>query len=135
MEDSLDEVSRHCSQELMNYQRCLIVHQTKDVTAPNPACDQAKRALSNCAATAVPALARLRELCAPKIRAYDACLSAHAHLSDEQFTAKCGPTLLELYRCTQGVRNEVAHGGPASQAQAGQQAFLGRQHEGISGQQ
>ncbi|CAD6884108.1 unnamed protein product [Tilletia controversa] len=132
MEDSLEAVSRHCSQQLMNYQRCLISNPASSSSStPNTACDEAKRELTDCAATAAPVLARLRELCAPKIRAYDACLSAHGDLDDDAFTAKCGPTLLDLHRCTQTVRSEIEHGGAAGQ-QRGAEAFLGAHGSGSS---
>ncbi|KAK0523150.1 hypothetical protein OC835_005958 [Tilletia horrida] len=120
MDESLDAVSRHCSDQLMNYQRCLLLHNNDSAS---PACNEPKRALSECAASAAPALVRLRELCAPKIKAYDACLAAHGHLSDEAFTEKCGPRLLDLYRCTQAVKAEMEHGGEAER-QRGGNAFL-----------
>ncbi|KAE8269202.1 hypothetical protein A4X09_0g3141 [Tilletia walkeri] len=122
MEDSLEAVSRHCSEQLMNYQRCLISNPAN--SSSSSACDEPKKALTDCAATAAPALARLRELCAPKIRAYDACLAAHGHLDDQAFTEKCGPRLLDLHRCTQTVRSEMEHGGATGQ-QRGAEAFLG----------
>ncbi|KAK0547418.1 hypothetical protein OC846_004867 [Tilletia horrida] len=104
--------------EEMTYQRCLLLNPSD----PSPACDEPKRALQQCASQAAPALQRLRQLCAPKIKAYDACLATHGHLPDDEFTAKCGPTLLELYRCTQKVKAEMQAGGEASRMK-GEQFF------------
>ncbi|KTW26893.1 uncharacterized protein T551_03355 [Pneumocystis jirovecii RU7] len=91
MEQTLEQVEKHCSLELMNYQTCVFLH-SKDWLK---SCIQQKNALTICSEKNVAFLKDMKEKCSNQIENYNVCLS-----QNKNKPSLCLNELKKLYDCT-----------------------------------
>ncbi|PKI83775.1 hypothetical protein MVES1_002087 [Malassezia vespertilionis] len=102
MENTMEAVGRNCGTELATFERCIVANK-----GDASKCVEPQRALSQCAARAVPMLQTVKERCGPLIRAYDMCVSQYSQKSDDEVAAACTPKLRALWECTEAVKQET----------------------------
>lgn len=85
------------------FQRCLL--SAKDDPSQ---CDAYRVELAKCSADAVPIVRETKASCRSQILHYDACLAHHRTDNDEELAQHCGPTLRELWKCTEQVKARLS---------------------------
>ncbi|KAJ1915169.1 hypothetical protein IWQ60_006756 [Tieghemiomyces parasiticus] len=94
MDETLDQVVKHCGPQLLAYNSC--VHDNpKDWYTT---CVQQRHALTQCSEEHVTLLKTVKQKCSAVITVYDRCVKEHDDTPD-----KCVQALLDLYRCTQNA--------------------------------
>ncbi|CAG8492127.1 5944_t:CDS:2 [Paraglomus brasilianum] len=92
MDQTLEEVVKHCSQQLDSYQRC-IENNPQDWGV---ACLKFRSELNKCAEENVTELKRVKAKCSSVIAAFDNCLQ-----KNQKDPEKCIKELKQLYHCTE----------------------------------
>ncbi|KAJ1956554.1 hypothetical protein DL89DRAFT_265926 [Linderina pennispora] len=94
MDQTLDEVNKHCGEHVQAYASCVDGHeQTWKVD-----CLELRKALTKCTDENVTLMKMVRMSCQPTIDKYQACLNKN---SDNP--AVCIDSLRDLYECTESV--------------------------------
>ncbi|KAK9762291.1 hypothetical protein K7432_012122 [Basidiobolus ranarum] len=96
MDQTLDEVVKHCGLQLGLYQSCI----ERNPETWETDCLQQRQDLTKCSEDNVGSLKEVRLKCAYAVQDYEACLT-----SNQSEPEKCIATLRELYECTQKVHD------------------------------
>ncbi|ORX89525.1 hypothetical protein K493DRAFT_318615 [Basidiobolus meristosporus CBS 931.73] len=96
MDQTLDEVVKHCAVQLELYQRCI----ERNPESWETDCRQQRQDLTKCSEDNVGALKEVRIKCAYAVKDYETCLT-----SNHDEPEKCIDPLRELYECTQKVHD------------------------------
>lgn len=96
----MEQVARHCADELGAYERCVNDHpQTWSAD-----CNERKSELNACAAKHSDVVSSLKARCQKEIEQYERCLKANSGNP-----ATCVPQLERLFLCSEGMDIENAH--------------------------
>lgn len=93
MQNALEQVAIHCTNEVDAYQICVDSKPNSWQTD----CAELKEALNRCAATHSGLVNAIKEQCKGEIEQYERCLKANAGSADT-----CMPALKRLWACTEG---------------------------------
>ena len=94
MQAALEQVARHCSAELDDYQRCVDANPANWTVS----CVANKSKLTACAAKCSGLVNNVKERCHSHIEQYERCLKANAGSPET-----CQPQLERLWACSEGV--------------------------------
>ncbi|KAJ2373824.1 hypothetical protein IW150_003427 [Coemansia sp. RSA 2607] len=94
MDQTLDEVNKHCGDHVQAYAACVDSHSDSWKTD----CATLRSALTKCTDENVTLMKMVRMSCQPVIDRYQECLT-----KNEKNPAVCIDQLRDLYECTEGV--------------------------------
>ncbi|KAJ2646933.1 hypothetical protein IWW40_005047 [Coemansia sp. RSA 1250] len=94
MDQTLDEVNKHCSDQVQAYASCVDSHEDTWKTD----CADLRKALTKCTDENVTLMKMVRMSCQPVIDRYQGCLQ-----KNEKDPSVCIDSLRDLYQCTEGV--------------------------------
>lgn len=94
MDQTLDEVNKHCGDQVQAYAGCVEDHPD----SWKQDCQGLRQALTKCSDENVTLMKMVRLSCQPTIDKYQACLA-----KNEKDPSVCIDTLRDLYQCTEGV--------------------------------
>ncbi|KAJ2759316.1 hypothetical protein IWQ56_005769 [Coemansia nantahalensis] len=99
MDQTLDEVNKHCGAQVQEYAACVDKHGETWKTD----CAELRRALTKCTDENVTLMKMVRMSCQPIIDRYQTCLTSNA-----KDPSVCIDALRDLYECTEGVGQLMA---------------------------
>ncbi|KAJ2804970.1 hypothetical protein H4R20_002288 [Coemansia guatemalensis] len=94
MDQTLDEVNKHCGDQVQAYASCVDSHEDTWRTD----CAELRKALTKCTDDNVTLMKMVRLNCQPMIDRYQSCLE-----KNQKDPTVCMDTLRDLYQCTEGV--------------------------------
>ncbi|KAJ1863550.1 hypothetical protein H4R99_004243 [Coemansia sp. RSA 1722] len=94
MDQTLDEVNKHCGEQVQAYAQCVDQHGETWKTD----CATLRQALTKCTDENVTLMKMVRMSCQPVIDRYQECLN-----KNQKDPSVCIDTLRDLYECTEGV--------------------------------
>ncbi|KAJ2078111.1 hypothetical protein H4R24_004702 [Coemansia sp. RSA 988] len=94
MDQTLDEVNRHCGNQVQAYASCVDSHEDTWRTD----CVELRKALTKCTDDNVTLMKMVRLSCQPMIDRYQSCLE-----KNDKDPTVCVDALRNLYQCTEGV--------------------------------
>ncbi|KAI9500638.1 hypothetical protein GGI25_004084 [Coemansia spiralis] len=94
MDQTLDEVNKHCSDQVQAYASCVDNHEETWKTE----CAELRKALTKCTDENVTLMKMVRMSCQPVIDRYQGCLN-----KNQKTPQVCVDALRDLYECTESV--------------------------------